>query len=48
MSKCLARHLSTKVSFKITITKRHVYMTFVDLENETSNSIWEFENMNVL
>ena len=23
-------------------------MTFVDLENEASNSIWEFEKMNVL
>jgi len=23
-------------------------MIFVDLENETSNSIWEFEKMNVL
>ena len=23
-------------------------LTFVDLENETSNSIWEFEQMNVL
>ena len=22
-------------------------MTFIDLENETSNSIWEFEKMNV-
>ena len=23
-------------------------MTFVDIENENSNSIWEFEKMNVL
>ena len=38
----------TQVSFKITIRKRHVYLTFVDLENETSISIWEFEKMNVL
>ena len=38
----------TQVSFKITIRKRLVYMTFVDLENETSYSIWEFEKMNVL
>ena len=48
ISKRLAKHISTKVSFKITIRKRHVYMTFVDLENETSNSIWEFEKMNFL
>ena len=26
MSKWLAKHISTKVSFKITITKRHVYI----------------------
>ena len=42
------KYISTKVSFKIAIRKRHVYMTFVDLENETNNSIWEFEKMNVL
>ena len=45
---CQTHSASTKVSFKITIRKRLVYMTFVDLENETSNSIWEFEKMNVL
>ena len=44
----LTDHVSTKVSFKITIRKRLVYMTFVDFENETSNSILEFEKMNVL
>ena len=48
MSKWLAKHISTKVSFKITIRKIHVTLTFVDLENETSISIWEFEKMNVL
>ena len=48
MTKCLAKHIGTKVSFKITIRKRHVTLTFVDLENETSISIWEFEKMNVL
>ena len=47
MSKLLAKHISFNVSFKITIRERHVYMTFVDLENETSNSVWEFEKMNV-
>ena len=28
MSKWLAKHISTKVSFKITIRKRHVYIDF--------------------
>ena len=37
----------TQVSFKITIRKRHVYIDIRDLENETSNSIWEIEKMNV-
>ena len=49
ISKLLAKHISTKVSFKITIRKRHdKRMSFVDLENETSISIWEIEMMNVL
>ena len=26
MSKCLAKHISTKVSFKFTVRKRHVYI----------------------
>ena len=39
---------TTQVSFKITIRKRHVYIDIVDLENETSISIWQFEKMNVL
>ena len=47
-AKWLPKHISIKVSFKITIRKRHIYMTFVDIENENSNSIWEFEKMNVL
>ena len=38
----------TQVSFKITIRKDMFTLTFVDLENETGNSIWEFEKMNVL
>ena len=38
----------TQVSFKIPIRKRHVTLTFVDFENETSISIWEFDKMNVL
>ena len=38
----------TQVSFKITIRKDMFILTFVDLENETSISIWQFEKMNVL
>jgi len=26
MSKCIAKHISTKVSFKITIRKTHIYI----------------------
>ena len=37
----------TQVSIKITFRKRHVSLTFVDLENETSISTWQFEKMNV-
>jgi len=48
MSKLLPKHISTKVSFKITIRKRHETLTYVDLEYETSISIWEFEMMIVL
>ena len=48
MSKFLAKHISTKVCFKITIRKTHVYMTYVDFEYETSISIWELEMMIVL
>ena len=45
MSKWLAKHISTKVSSKITIRKDMFTLTFVDLENETSISIWELEKM---
>ena len=38
----------TQVSFKITIRKDMLTLTFVDLENETSIYIWQFEKMNVL
>ena len=38
----------TQVSFKITIRKDMFTLKFVDLENETSISIREFEKMNVL
>ena len=48
MLKCLAKRISTKVPFNITIRKDMFTLTFVDLENETSISIWEFEMMNVL
>jgi len=43
MSKCFAKHISTKVSFKINIRKIHVTLTLVDLEYESSVSILEFE-----
>jgi len=36
MSKWLAKHIITKVSFKITIRKRHVYIDIRWLEYETS------------
>ena len=48
VSKRIANHISTKVPFKITISKDMFTLTFVDLENETSISIWGFEKMNVL
>ena len=48
MSKLLAKHISTKVSKKLILGKDMFTLTFVDLENETSISIWEFEKMNVL
>jgi len=40
MSKLLAKHIRTKVSFKILLGKGMFTLTFVDLENETSISIW--------
>ena len=48
MTKWLAKHISTKISLKITIRKGRFTLTLVDLEYETSISIWEFEMMNVL
>ena len=48
ISKLLGKHICTIVSFKITIRKYMFTLTFVDLENETSISIWVFEKMNVL
>jgi len=48
MSKCLAKHIRTTVSFKIIIRKDMFTLVFVELENETSISIWEFEMVNVL
>ena len=33
---------------KLLLGKDMFTLKFVDLENETSNSIWEFEKMNVL
>jgi len=48
MSKWRAKHISTKVTFKITIRENMFTLTLVDLEYETSISIWEFEMMIVL
>ena len=38
----------TQVSSKLLLGKHMFKLTFVDLENETSISIWQFEKMNVL
>ena len=48
MSKWLAKHISTKVTFQIALGKDVFTLTFVDFENETIISICEFEMMNVL
>ena len=37
-----------KLPSNLLLGKDMFTMTFVDLENETSNSIWEFEKKNVL
>ena len=37
-----------KIPSKLLLGKDMFALTFVDLENETRNSIWEFEMMNVL
>jgi len=48
ISKCLANHISPKVSFKLSIRKNMFSLTLVDLEYKTSISIWDFEMMIVL
>ena len=40
--------ITHKFPSKLLLGKDMFTMTFVDLENETSISIWEFEKMNVL
>ena len=40
--------ITHKFSSKFLLGKDMFTLTFVDLENETSISIWEFEKMNVL
>jgi len=45
MRKSIAKHISTIVSFKITIRKNMFTLTIVDLESESSISIWEFDMM---
>jgi len=41
----MPKHISTKVYFKITIRKHMFTLSCVDLEYETSISIWDFEMM---
>ena len=48
MSKWIAKHISSKVPFKIAIRKGIFTLTFVDLEYETSISISEFQLIIVL
>ena len=40
--------ISTKIYSKLLLGTDMLTLTFVDLENETSIPIWEFEMMNVL
>ena len=40
--------ITHKFPSKLLLGKDMFSLTFVDLENETSISIWEFEKMNVL
>ena len=40
--------ITHKIPSKLLLGKDMFTLTFVDLENETSISIWEFEEMNVL
>ena len=42
------QNISTKVSSKLLLGRDMFALTFVNLENETSISIWEFEMMNIL
>ena len=46
--KMTCQTISTKVTSKLLLGKDMFTLTLVDLENETSISIWEFEMMNVL
>ena len=48
MSKWLPKHISTKVSYNLLLGKEMFTMTLVDLECETSISVWEFEIMIVI
>ena len=40
--------ITHKIPSKLLLEKDMFTLTFVDLENEISISIWEFEKMNVL
>jgi hypothetical protein len=48
MIKLNAKHISTKVSYKFTLRKDMFTLTVVDLEYETSISVWEFGMMIIL
>ena len=51
MSKCLAKHISTKVSFKITIRKGHVYIDIPWTWKRKQYfylGIWEYERSKII
>ena len=51
MSKWIAKHISTKVSFKITIRKRHFYIDFPWTWKWKHNfylGIWEYERSKII
>jgi len=46
MSKRLANHISNKFPSKLLLGKNMFTLTFVEIEYETSISIWELEMLN--
>ena len=47
-AKWIAKHISNNFPSKLLLGKDMFTLTFVELENEITISIWEFEMMNVL